>query len=179
MGEMYLLHEAIQRVGTRKKYPKGRTIIRKGSPAMFFFLVENGICQTYTIVNQKKYNLGFTFPGDVDGCPSSLLQGKPNAFTIESVTEVEIIICQLQDFKKSLSEVAYYKIVTQVVTYYLSVIEQRLMDAISLTAEQRYLQLHQGQAEKVSQIPLNLLASYLGISQERLSRIRKKYPHLI
>ena len=172
--ETELFYSIINKIGKKKKLSKGRSIIKIGSPSTFFFFIERGVCQTSALVNEKKYSLGFSFAGDVDCCPISLLQGKPNNFLIESVTDVEILICSLHDFKKSISEVEYYKIISQVLTYYLSVIEKRLIESISLTAEKRYLNLLQLQPDKVKQIPLASIASYLGISQERLSRIRKK-----
>lgn len=172
--ERELLYSLINKIGNKKKIPKGRSIVRIGSPATFFFLIEKGVCQTSTFVDGKKYSLGFTFIGDVDVCPIALLQGTVNNFLIESVTEVEVLTCNLQDFKKNCSEIEYYKITSQILTYYLSVVEKRLIDSISMTAEKRYLHLLKMQPDKVKQIPLASIASYLGISQERLSRIRKK-----
>ena len=172
--EIEIFHSLINLIGKKKKVPKGRSIVRTGTPATFFFLIQKGVCQTSAIVNEKKYTLGFSFPGDVDCCPTSLLQGKPNNFMIESIADTEILICTLEDFRKNTNEIEYHRIISHILTHYLSVIEKRLIDAISITAEKRYIQLLKGQPEKLKQIPLASIASYLGISQERLSRIRKK-----
>lgn len=164
----------IQQIGEPKIIPKGKTIIRMGSQATFFFYINSGIFKSSVTVNEKKYILGFTFPGDVDGCPPGLLQTGKNNFAIEAVTEAEVLICELTDFKKACSEAEYYKIINNLLVYYLSIIEKRLVDAISLTAEKRYHQLVQELPEKIKQIPLSHLAAYLGITKERLSRIRQK-----
>jgi CRP-like cAMP-binding protein len=47
-----------------------------------------------------------------------------------------------------------------------------------MTAEQRYVQLYQTQQAEMVKISLGFIASYLGITKERLSRIRKKHPEL-
>lgn len=57
---------------------------------------------------------------------------------------------------------------------YISILENRVVEAISLTAEQRYKKMLLQPHLQVEKIPLFYIAAYLGISQERLSRIRKK-----
>ncbi|MNT86759.1 hypothetical protein D3C72_2270840 [compost metagenome] len=57
---------------------------------------------------------------------------------------------------------------------YISILENRVIEVISLTAEQRYKQLLQQQSSVIENIPLSQIASFLGITQERLSRIRQK-----
>lgn len=57
---------------------------------------------------------------------------------------------------------------------YISILENRVIEVISLTAEQRYKKLLWQQPGVVEKISLSHIAAYPGITQERLSRIRKK-----
>lgn len=53
-------------------------------------------------------------------------------------------------------------------------LEERVFSFLSMTAEERYLALHQQDSQLFNQVPLHYLASMLGMTPETLSRIRKK-----
>ena len=57
---------------------------------------------------------------------------------------------------------------------YCKIMEERIMSLHTQSAEQRYQTLLREQAEVSQRISLGHIASYLGITQETLSRIRKK-----
>lgn len=164
----------LQQIGKPISVKKGQMIIRNGSFPSFFFFVRSGIFKTSTIVNGKEFVLGFTFEGDVDGCPVSLLFQQPNNFSIESVTDGTILICELSDFYDYCKADQYHSLVQTILIHYLHILEKRVIEAISLTAAQRYKLLIEQQPDQVNQIPLTYIAAYLGISLESLSRVRKK-----
>ncbi len=163
----------IQKIGKEKHFKKGETIIRYGSHPSFFFYIINGAFKTTVKKNDKAYILGFTFEGDVDCCPISLLKGSANNFAIEAVTDSKVLICELKDFQKACSVKKYSSITNNIMANYVSILENRVIEAISLTAEQRYKKLLLQQPSLIKKIPLSSIAAYLGITQERLSRIRK------
>lgn len=164
----------IQKIGKEKQISKGEKIIRQGSHPSFFIYIVEGAFKTSISKNDKTHILGFTFRADVDGCPASLWKGLANNFTIEALTDSTVLVCYLKDFQKACSPKTYYTITTNIMSNYISILEDRVIDAISLTAEQRYANLLLKQPHLLEKIPLSQVAAYLGITQERLSRIRKK-----
>jgi len=164
----------IQKIGKEKYIEKGETIIRHGSHPSFFFYIISGAFKTSIKKNNKAHILGFTFEGDVDCCPTSLLKGVANNFAIEAVLDSKVLICELKDFQKACSANKYATITNNIMANYVSILENRVIEAISLTAEQRYKKLLLRQPLLIEKIPLFHIAAYLGITQERLSRIRKK-----
>lgn len=164
----------IQKIGKEKQVKKGETIIRYGAYPSFFFYIVNGVFKTSIKKDGKVYVLGFTFQGDVDCCPTSLLKGIANNFAIEAVFDSTILVCELKDFQKACSAKKYSSITNNIMSNYIFILENRVIEAISLTAEQRYQKLLQQQPSLIDKIPLSQIAAYLGITQERLSRIRKK-----
>jgi len=164
----------IQHIGKPMSVKRGQVIIRQGTHPSFFFYVNEGICKTSIQVRDKEFIFGFTFPGDVDGCPVSLLSKQPNNFCIESVIKGEILICELSDFYRHCTTIEYHTQINAILIHYLQVVEKRVVDAISLTAEERYKLLLEQQPVQVEQIPLTYIAAYLGITLESLSRIRQK-----
>jgi len=164
----------IQKIGKRKLVPKGKLIIRKGSHASAFFYIKKGAFKTVVKTPNKNYILAFTFTDDIECCPTALMNNLPNNFDVEAVIDSEVLVCDFDDFKKEAGTQGYFNIVCNILHHYSFFLETQLIESLSLTAEQRYHNLLQQQPEKISQIPLSLIASYLGITLERLSRIRKK-----
>lgn len=157
---------------------KGEKIIRHGSHPSFFFYIVRGAFKTSIQKNDKPYILGFTFEGDVDCCPTSLLKGRANNFAIEAVIDSTVLVCEIKDFQNACSEKMFFSITNNIMSNYISILENRVIEAISLTAEQRYKKLLLQQPHLIEKIPLLHIAAYLGITQERLSRIRKKLTNL-
>lgn len=167
-------YSIIQHIGKPMSVKRGQVIVRKGTHPSFFFYVTEGIYKTSVQVRGKEFILGFTFQGDVDGCPVSLLSKQPNDFCIESVTKGEVLICDFTDFYQHCTTIQYYEQINAILIHYLQVVIKRSVDAISLTAEERYKLLLEQQPVQVEQIPLTYIAAYLGITLESLSRIRQK-----
>jgi CRP/FNR family transcriptional regulator, anaerobic regulatory protein len=164
----------IHQIGKEKTVAKRETIIRYGSYPSFFFYIVSGAFKTTVKQRGKPYILGFTFEGDIDCCPTSLLKGIANNFAIEAVSNSKILVCELKDFQKACSPTKYNSITNNIMANYISILENRVIEALSLTAEERYKKLLQQQPLSIDKIPLSQIAAYLGITQERLSRIRKK-----
>lgn len=168
------VYDAMHTIGRHVSVKKGRAVVKEGSHDRCFFYVKEGIFKTVKDVRDKSYILGFTFADGIACCPSSLLNGLPNNFTIEAVSDAEILVCHWKDFEVYANTETYNNLVKYLLIYNLAFVEGRLVDAISLNAEQGYRRLLLQEPEKLQHIPLSYVASYLGISIERLSRIRRK-----
>lgn len=164
----------VHTIGKPMFLKKGKQIVKAGTHASFFIYIVSGIFKTYFVTNNKEYIIGFTFKGDIDCCPTALLSSTPNNFTIEAISDCQVLICNLKDFKNYYSEVDYFRLINPLLIQYLAVIENRLAESISQTAEQRYKELLNKQPEEIKKIPLKQIAAYLGITLEGLSRIRRK-----
>ena len=57
--------------GKRKKVKAGETILFEGSTCDFFFYVEYGCFRACRHIEEKTVNIGFSFKGDLDTCPST------------------------------------------------------------------------------------------------------------
>jgi len=168
------VYDAMLTIGRHLSVKKGRAVVKEGSYDRCFFYVKDGIFKTVKDVRDKPYVLGFTFADGIACCPTSLLSGLPNTFTIEAVSDAELLVCHWKDFEVYANTETYNNLVKYLLVYNLAFVEGRLVDAISLNAEQGYRRLLLQEPHKLQKIPLSYVASYLGISIERLSRIRKK-----
>jgi len=167
------LYDNIQAIGKPMHIAKGKAIVRQGSYSSFFFYIRSGVFRSYTVVNGKEYGIGFAFQEDVYCCAQGLFTHIPNNYTIEAVRDSDVLICDLKELK-TLGTDSTDEWLQSIITHHLHHAESSLIDALSLTAEERYVKLINTHAEKMRQLPLAHIAAYLGISQERLSRIRRK-----
>ena len=164
----------IEKIGKRKIVPKGNQIIRKGSHATAFYYIKKGAFKTVVKTPHKNYILAFTFEDDIECCPTALLNNLPNNLYVEAVIDSEVLVCDIDTLKKEAGGEEYFRIVCNILHHYAIFLETQLIESLSLTAEQRYHNLLFHQPDKIKHIPLSHIASYLGITLERLSRIRKK-----
>lgn len=93
---------------------------------------------------------------------------------MEAVTNSEVLICEFEDFKQEAGLQEYFNFVCNILQHYSVFLETQIPESLSLTAEERCHRLLLQQPAKIKLVPLSLIASYLGITLERLSRIRKK-----
>lgn len=152
----------------------GSRIIRAGQLCDFFFIVQHGCFRTYRTVNGKKFISGFTFKGDIDTVPYAFFNNQKSKDDIEAITDSQIIKID----KKLLNKLTdihpeIQPLILSMLVQHVEDMHDRLMCLKAYTAEKNYKDLCKKHPKQVDLIPLKYLASFLGISQERLSRIRK------
>ncbi|MBS1555923.1 MAG: Crp/Fnr family transcriptional regulator [Bacteroidetes bacterium] len=166
--------DVIKKIGKAKRVKKGETIVREGSNTSFFVYILQGAFKTTVKTPRKNYILAFTFKDDIDCCPATLHSQHLNRFSIEAIVDSEVLICDFESLRKELGNEAHARWLTNLLAHYAIFLETQLIELLSLTAEERYKKLIRLQPEKMKLVPLSALAAYLGITLERLSRIRKK-----
>jgi CRP/FNR family transcriptional regulator, anaerobic regulatory protein len=177
--ELAQLKNLFEKYGTKRKVAKGKQIITQGEKSTFFFYVLEGGFRSYISRGDREYILGFSFKENIDCCPYSLFSNNQNTYTLEAYIDSEIIKVSLSDLNKFTKEFKdFEKFIHRSLIDYIGLIENTLFDLISKTAEERYLDLCNEYREEIKLITLTDLAKYLGISLERLSRIRKKCHNL-
>lgn len=166
------LFGSIQQIGSARNVKAGEVIISPEVTAPFFFYVKSGIFKTIKMLGAQAHILGFTFKGDLDGDPATLLENPIQSFSIIALTDSEIICCNWKDLKENLGEVSYLRVLNHFLIRYVNTLQNRLIESIAVTAEQRYKDLISQHPKQIMSIPQADLASYLGITPQSLSRIR-------
>lgn len=162
-------------LGKRSAVRKGEFIIVENEVCEGIYYIVNGAFRTFREENELEYTTGFTFAGDFETSPYSLFHSVPCKENIQAIIDSEVLFIS----KDSLDDIAktdssYYLGYILLLSAYIEILEERLHKQRSLTAEERYNYLKNKQPAEIDRIPLYYLASYLGISKERLSRIRTK-----
>lgn len=168
------LVETLRQIGKSIRIEKGQCIITEGEIVDCVFLIEKGCFRTYRWVENEEVTIGFSFEGDIDTCPFAFINQTKSTDIIESLTEsrvVKIYRCDIEHLQKTKLEMNTF--IQFLLSHYIEVLIQRNIDLRTKSADKRYADLLNRQPQEVAKIPLMYIASYLGITKERLSRIRK------
>ncbi len=99
----------------------------------------------------------------------------PANLYIEALTELEVTIIDYSQFYKVKKKYAEVMMLDKMfIEYYAVWFEQRLKEFQTTDASQRYLNLLEKEPRIVQLLPVTIIASYLNVSLETLSRIRSK-----
>ncbi len=158
-----------------RKLDKQACFTREGETCREVAFVVSGVFRSfYTSQEGLDYTYCFRFPGDWIAAYSSFITGQPGLETLQALTEAEIWVIR-KDKTEALTRQnpkweRFFRLIAE--QQYLE-LEKRIFQLQKNNAAQKYKELLQNQAELVQKIPLQYLASYLGITPRHLSRIRK------
>lgn len=173
------LIDALHKLGKPRIVKKGETILSEGDNVDFVFIVEKGCFRTYRWLEEEEVTIGFSFEGDIDTCPYAFINKTKSSDTIEALVDSKVIKIhphQIEWLKKENSQMNEF--IQALLSQYIEILINRNIDLRTKNADILYSDLLKRQPQEVAKIPLMYIASYLGISKERLSRIRKKLNHL-
>lgn len=158
-----------------RKLDKQACFVQEGETCREVAFVVSGVFRSfYTNDEGADYTYCFRFPNDWIAAYSSFITGKPGLETLQAITDAEIWVIRkdkvaalaLQNSKWE----RFFRIIAE--QQYLE-LEKRIFQLQKDNAAKKYKELLLGQPELIRQIPLQYLASYLGITPRHLSRIRK------
>lgn len=157
-----------------KKLRKKRFLLEDGNPCVYTTFVEKGLLRSYTIDEKgNEHILQFGMQGWWVADLYSFLTGEPSEYNIEALEDSELLLITNSSWDLLLKEVPaferYFRILIQ---NNLIATQRRLMGTMSTTAEERYQKLLQHFPDIIQRVPLHMIASYIGVTRETLSRLR-------
>jgi CRP-like cAMP-binding protein len=102
----------------------------------------------------------------------SIMTGTPSIYFIDAWEETDVLMISLLDNNVMMSIPAFAEMRTKLNDTHHFHLQRRLHDSISLSAEERYADLVKTHPEFLQRFPQHIIASYLGITRETLSRVR-------
>lgn len=159
-----------------KKLRKRRFLLEEGETCSYTIFVEKGLLRSYTIDEKgNEHILQFALEGWWSGDLFSFLTGETSEYNIEALEDSELLLITKESWDQLLHEVPaferYFRILIQ---NNLIATQRRLMGTFSTTAEERYQKLLKEFPDIIQRVPLHMIASYLGVTRETLSRIRSQ-----
>jgi len=164
-------------LSTHKVLNKFDYFIAEGETCDQVAFVLSGSLRSYYISDKhEEITYCLTFPNNLMTAYSSFLTGQATQENIQAITVTELLIIQKGQFENLIQQkpnwIYFLKMIAE--QQYIE-LEKRIFQLQRSDATKRYADLIKNKPEYIQKIPLHYLASYLGISQRHLSRIRKEF----
>jgi len=153
---------------------KNLNIFQAGEIQTSYFCVESGLFRSYVIdYNGNQITTGFWQAGEIIIDEASLFLGIQSKENFQALTNCSYWEIHLEDFQELFYSIEHFA------DWGKNWMSQRLfehkirsIDMITISAKERYLKLLETKPEVIKNAPLKYIASYLGITDSSLSRIR-------
>ncbi|MCS3528983.1 Crp/Fnr family transcriptional regulator [Chryseobacterium sp. JUb7] len=159
-----------------KKLRKKQYLLQEGDVCKNLSFVSKGLLKSYFLDEKGNEHINmFAFEGWWISDFNSFINQENAVLTIDAVEETELLMINREDYEKMMLQIPvmdrYFRILYQ---NSLVTKDYRLIVSSGYTAEEKYTQLAQNSPELIKRLPHNLIASYLGLAPETISRVRKK-----
>jgi CRP-like cAMP-binding protein len=159
-----------------KKLRKKQYLLQEGDMCKYISFVRKGLLKSYFLDEKGGEHINmFAFEGWWISDFNSFIKQEKAVLNIDAIEETELLMITRDDYEKLMLEIPamerYFRILYQ---NSLVTKDYRLIVSSGFTAEEKYTQLMKNNPEIIKRVPHNLIASYLGLAPETVSRIRKK-----
>ena len=159
-----------------KKIKKDSILLREGDVCSQVFFVSKGLLRAYTIDNLDKEHIIQFGPEDSwVSDRNSFYFNLPAMFYIDAIEDSEVVFIN-KDFYEKAEEIipGFNSFSVMILHNFIRFMQKRISLLLGATAEQRYLDFIELYPNLTLRVPQWMIASYLGITPESLSRVRKE-----
>jgi CRP-like cAMP-binding protein len=165
---------ALAGVAKRLEWPKGRILSRAHTVSAQVYFIEQGLARTYYYKGDKQVTDWLSAEGEFTGSMSSYLTQQPDRRQVELLEPSLLWAVPFWELDQLYrTDHAIERLGRLLVSHGLVLLQQRFDELHFATAAERYENLRQRHPTLLQRVPLSMLASYLGMTQETLSRIRR------
>ncbi|MEE9362416.1 MAG: Crp/Fnr family transcriptional regulator [Cellulophaga sp.] len=157
------------------KLEKHSPLLKVGEIENHLSFISKGIVRFYIPKEEQDITLGFLFDNAFVTAYDSLLTQSPSEYQIETLTETVLWQITQEDLQKVYENTSSGNSIGRKMAEKMFLIKsKRELSLLSKSAEERYLDLFADRPKLLQQIPLKYIASYIGVTPQALSRIRKR-----
>lgn len=157
------------------KLQRKEVVCRQGEVCNLKIFVAKGLLRNYSVSEDgNEHILQFVNEMSWTTDPESFYNNTPSKLNIEATEVSEIFAFNLEDFTELREQIPELNIFVENILTRKSVeIHKRLLMNISSSPEEKYLDFINTYPDIFNRVPLHMVASYLGLSRETLSRVRR------
>lgn len=169
--------EVVQSVFTPKHLKKGEFLLREGEVSKYGAFVAKGCLRSYVVDNKGKEHI-------VQFAPEnwwltdlhSMVHNVPTLYFMDAIEPTDVLLIDAPGHQRLLETIPGYQASFQAGRQnHATAKDHRIIASLTATAEERYQNFLHTYPSIAQRVPQHMLASYLGISPETLSRIRKRW----
>ena len=173
--ELKELHEFIRQHGETVDYRRGERLETEGEPARWLAFVERGQFKYVEHDDGREHNTWFSLKGEFVGAYPDMLEGRPSQATIQAMKVSRVVRISgeqlLRFFRQDMETMELRSLIAEHLLRQFKIRSSLLLIADS---HERYLALLRRCPGIVHDVPLKELASFIGVTQQMFSRIRKE-----
>jgi len=149
--------------------------LKEGDACKHLSFVKSGFIRIYRNMDGKEVTQWISTPGSFVTDLASFVFGAAGRWNIEALTDCELYTISKERYAKLHHIVPeWHQLEKLFIAKCFVYLEERVLQHLHFTAEERFKQLFDEQPELFNQVPLQYIASMLGMSPETLSRLRNK-----
>jgi len=155
-----------------KKYKKHQYLIQEGEEVKYCYLVISGLLKlVYNDDNGKDHIVSFAMEDWWESDYYAFYTQSLSTMSLECIEDTEVYCFSFENYKKLCSELPKMeRFFLQKSTFGFLAAQRRILSLLTSNAKERYEQLLQQHPSLLQRVPKSLLAAYLGVSRETLSR---------
>jgi len=157
-----------------KKLRKKQYLLQEGDVWKYNAFITSGCLRTYSVDDKgNEHVIGLGVECWWMGDRESLLSGNPSRYHIDAIEDSELVMFTKSNFDILTAEIpAFNEMVNTILQRSFIASQNRINASLSLTAEEKYLNFLERYAVFANRVPQAMIASFLGMTPETLSRIR-------
>lgn len=153
---------------------KNDYFVKENEVCQYFCFVESGVLQHSIVVEGEEKTSYLALKSSVTSSLNSFLFQKSSRKNIKAIAETKLWVVDLKTFKDLIANNdAFHQFYYNLIEKQICLIDDYRIDLLTLTPEERYQKLLTNEPKLLQEVPLHYLASFLGISNRHMSRIRR------
>ncbi|UTA70111.1 Crp/Fnr family transcriptional regulator [Emticicia sp. 21SJ11W-3] len=154
---------------------KGDFYLKTGRYCKKMSFVRSGLIRIYATTDDREVTQWISTAGYFTTDLASFVFEKPARWTIQALTDTELFTISKEDYSRLGSRIPKWHLLEKLfIARCFIMLEDRIFRHLSMSAEERYQFFFEQNKELFNQVPLQYLASMLGMTPETFSRIRRK-----
>ena len=153
---------------------KGDFFLKSGNVCRQMAFIESGYMRMYDIANGKEITLWIGSEGRFITSLSSFVFQTNNMWNIQAITDCKLYVINRENhFNLCKSEPKWLEFDNLLLAHSFALLEKNMFSQLHTSAKQRFHNLLKEEPKLFKNVPLQYIASMLGITPESLSRLRK------
>ena len=154
---------------------KGDYLVKSERRCDKMCFVESGLLRVFVTTEEKEVTQWISSKGYFATDLSSFVFEVPSRWNIQALVDTQVHMITVEDYKKIGKLVPTWNVLEKLfIVRCFAMLEDRIFSHLSMSAEERYTFFFENNRELFNQVPLQYIASMLGMTPETFSRIRKK-----